>query len=92
MVSEIVSLAKRDLKAGEIIQGIGSADIFNQIYTYEEARTKKGIPMGIAPGGKPLKDISKGEMLTEDNFAPDASSFVYKLRQMQDALLETEGI
>ncbi len=91
MVSEIVSMAKRDLKAGEIIQGIGSTDIFHLVYTYEEARTKKGIPMGIAPGGKALEDIPRGEMLTEDNFAPDASSFVYKLRQMQDALLETES-
>jgi predicted homoserine dehydrogenase-like protein len=68
------------------VQGIGSADIFNTICTYEEARAKKGIPMGIAPGGKVLEDIGKGEMLTEMNFAPDASSFVYKLRQMQDAM------
>ena len=88
MVSEVVAMAKRDLKAGETIQGIGSADIFNVIYTYEEARSRKGVPMGIAPGGKVMKDIAKGEMLTEDNFAPDASSFVYKLRQMQDAMLD----
>lgn len=91
MVSEIVSMAKRDLKAGETIQGIGSADIFHLIYTCEEARAQKGIPMGIAPGGKVLKDIPRGEMLTAGNFAPDSSSFVYKLRQMQDALLETES-
>jgi predicted homoserine dehydrogenase-like protein len=90
MVSEVVARAKRDLKVGEIIQGIGSADIFNTIYTYEEARAKKGIPMGIAPGGEVLEDIGKGEMLTEVNFAPDASSFVYKLRQMQDAMKDTE--
>ena len=87
MVSEVVSIAKRDLKAGEIIQGIGSADIFHRIFTYEEARAKKGIPMGIAPGGKVLRDIPKGEMLTEENFAPDASSSVYKLRQMQNAMI-----
>lgn len=86
MVSEVVARAKRDLKAGEIVQGIGSADIFNTIYTYEEARAKRGIPMGIAPGGKVLEDIGKGEMLTEVNFAPDATSFVYKLRQMQDSM------
>jgi predicted homoserine dehydrogenase-like protein len=87
MVSEVVSMAKRDLKAGETIQGIGSADIFHRIYTYEEARARKGIPMGIAPGGEVLKDIPKGEMLTEENFAPDTSSFVYKLRQMQDVMI-----
>jgi predicted homoserine dehydrogenase-like protein len=46
--------------------------------------------MGIAPGGKVLQDISKGDMLTEDNFAPNASAFVYKLRKMQDAMFENE--
>jgi predicted homoserine dehydrogenase-like protein len=34
-----------------------------------------------------LKDIKPGDMLTEENFAPDTSKLVYKLRQMQDALL-----
>ncbi len=86
MTSEVVSIAKRDLKAGETSGGIGSADIFHRIYTYEEARTKQGIPMGLAPGGKVLKDISRGEMLTEKNFAPDTSKMIYKLRQIQDEL------
>ena len=86
-ISEVVAMAKRDLKAGETIQGIGSTDMFNTIYTFQEARANKAIPMGIAPGGKVLSDIAKGEMLSEDNFSPDASSFVYKLRQMQDAML-----
>ena len=33
-----------------------------------------------------LQDIGKDEMLTEDNFRPDSSQFVYKLRQMQDTM------
>lgn len=90
MYSEVVSMAKRDLKAGEKIGGIGSADIFNRIYTYKEAKEKKAIPMGIAPGGIVLRDMPKGAMLTEDNFAPDTSSFVYKLRKLQDSMFENE--
>jgi predicted homoserine dehydrogenase-like protein len=86
MHSEVVSMAKRNLRQGETIGGIGSADIFNRIYIYEEAREKKAIPMGIAPGGKVLRDISKGQMLTEENFAPDSSSFIYKLRAMQNEM------
>ena len=84
MVSEVVAIAKRDLKKGVKISGIGSADIFNRIYLYKEARKDKAIPMGIAPNGSPLRDIKKGEMLTEDNFQPDTSMLVYKIRQMQD--------
>lgn len=90
MTSEVVSMAKRNLKAGDVIDGIGSADIFNRIYQYGEARALKAIPMGIAPGGKVTADVNKGEMLTEANFQPDTSTFVYKLRMMQDAMLVQE--
>ncbi|MFA6309205.1 MAG: hypothetical protein WC677_05620 [Clostridia bacterium] len=90
MYSEVVSFAKRDLKPGEIIKGIGSEDIYNKIYTYKEARNVKAIPMGIAPGGTPTKEIKKGEMLTDNNYKPDADSFIYKLRKMQDAMFENE--
>ena len=91
MVSEVVSIAKRDLRAGEVVGDIGGADIFNRIYTYKEALAANGIPMGLAPGGKVLKDISRGDMLTEENFAPDTSTLAYKLRQMQDELINGNG-
>jgi len=90
MVSEVATIAKRDLKAGEKVGEIGSPDIFGRIHIYQEARALKAIPLGIAPGGKATKKISKGEMLTEENFASNSSNFVYKLRQMQDAQLATE--
>ncbi|GAB4542960.1 MAG: NAD(P)H-dependent oxidoreductase [Anaerolineae bacterium] len=88
MVSEVVPIAKRDLKAGDRVGDIGSADIYSTLYTYAEARARKAIPTGLAPGAKILKDIPKGEMLTEENVAPDTTKVVYKLRQMQDALLD----
>lgn len=87
MYSEVVSVAKRDIKSGEIIKGIGSEDIYNRIYKYEDSCKNKSIPMGIAEGGKAVKNIQKGELLTKDNFLPDSSTFVYKLRAMQDAML-----
>jgi len=91
LVSEVIPIAKRDLKAGETVGDIGSADIYSTLYTYEEAKANKAIPTGLAPGAKVLKDIPKGGMLTEENIAPDTSKVVYKLRQMQDAMLVTEA-
>jgi len=90
MVSEVATIAKRDLKAGETVGEIGSPDIFGRTYIYQEAYAQKAIPLGIAPGGKVVKDIAKGEILTEENFSPDPNKFVYKLRQMQDAQLAME--
>ena len=90
MVSEVATIAKRDLKAGEVVGEIGSPDILGRTYIYQEAHTQKAIPLGIAPGGKVIKNIAKGEMLIEENFSPDPTKFVYKLRQMQDAQLAIE--
>ena len=91
MVSEVATIAKRDLKAGEVVGEIGGPDIFGRTYIYQEAHARKAIPLGIAPSGKVTKSIAKGEMLTEENFSPDPNKFVYRLRQMQDAQLAMEG-
>jgi predicted homoserine dehydrogenase-like protein len=85
LVSEVVTVAKRDLRAGEAIGEIGSPDILGRAYIYEEARAQQAIPLGIATGGVVIRDVAKGELLTWENLQPDASLFVYKLRQMQEA-------
>jgi predicted homoserine dehydrogenase-like protein len=91
MVSEVATVAKRDLKPGEIAGEIGSPDIFGRTYAFEDAHAQKAIPLGLAPGGKVLKDIAKGDLLTEENFAPDSAKFVYELRKVQDAQLAMDG-
>lgn len=91
MCAEVVAVAKRNLNAGERIDGIGSADIRGCIYTYEQARELRAIPLGIAAGGRTRTDIHQGNLLTEDSFAPDVTTFIYRMRQQQDKLLGEEA-
>ena len=91
LVSEVIALAKRDLKPGEVVGEIGCADFLGRTYRYEEAKALQAIPLGLVPGGRATKAIGKGALLTDDNFAPDAAKFVYQLRQIQDAQLEMEA-
>ena len=91
LVSEVATIAKRDLKVGEIAGEIGSPDIFGRTYVFEEAHAQRAIPLGLAPGGKVLKNIAKGDLLTEENFAPNPAKFVYELRKVQDAQLAMDG-
>jgi predicted homoserine dehydrogenase-like protein len=87
MVSEVVAMAKRDLHTGQIVDDIGGPDFFGRIYTYADARSLSAIPIGVAPRGQVLSNIGKGEPLTARNFRPDPTSFIYRLRESQDALL-----
>ncbi|MBN1674333.1 MAG: hypothetical protein JXR37_25015 [Kiritimatiellae bacterium] len=89
--SEVVCMAKRDLKRGEKVGGIGGPDIFGRIYTYTEAAAMNAVPIGLAEGGTVTADIPAGAPVTEQAFAPDAGTFVYRLRKMQDTLGEGKG-
>lgn len=90
MVSEVVAIAKRDLTPGEALGEVGEADYYNRIYSYAEAQALGGMPMGLTPGARVVAPVAKGQMLTWQNVAPDQTKFVYKLRQMQDAMLAAE--
>jgi predicted homoserine dehydrogenase-like protein len=92
MVSEVVTVAKRDLHPGETLGGIGSADVFHRLYSYPEACLLKAVPMGIAPGAQVLRDIRKGEVITQDAVSPDTSRLVYQLRKMQEFTLAAERL
>lgn len=91
MHAEVVCMAKRMIKKGERVGGIGSADIFGRIYTYQEARRAQAIPLGIAANGVALLDIKQHSMMTKENFAPNTATFIYQLRRQQDKLLDTGG-
>ena len=87
MQSEVATIAKRNIRKGERIKGIGSADIYGRIYKYADACVSKSIPLGIAENGMATSDIRKGELITEHNLSPDSSTFIYSLRKEQDKFL-----
>jgi len=91
LVSEVTAIAKRDLQPGQVAGEIGCPDFFGRTYTYPDAQAHKAIPLGLVPGGKVTRAVPKGDLLTEENFAPDPDKFVFKLRKMQDAQLEMES-
>jgi predicted homoserine dehydrogenase-like protein len=91
MNSEIIAVAKRDLKAGDTIGEIGGFEVYHRIYSYEEAKRLKGVSMGLATGAKVLKDVARDELLTLDSVALDTSRTAYRLRQLQDELLAGRG-
>ena len=88
MYSDVVCVSKRDIKAGEKLEGIGGHDWHGFIMTYKESRSKKAVPMGLGKGAKVLRDIKKGEVITEEDVKIDESSFVSRLRKLQEVLIE----
>lgn len=86
-VAEVCAVAKRDLAAGEKFDAIGETCYRSWTMTVGEARAAAAVPVGLLEGGTVVKPVRKGELLTTENAAPDATTRLYALRQAQDAML-----
>ncbi len=86
--SEVCAVAKKDLKPGERIDAIGEYTYRAWIMTVSDAVKSHAVPCGLLEGGQVTKPIKKGELLTYDNCAVDATSGIVKLRQRQDDMLK----
>ena len=86
-VAEVCAVAKRDLAMGESFDAIGETCYRSWTMLVGEARAAGAIPVGLLEGGKVLKPVKKGELLTRDNAAPDPTTRLYALRRLQDEML-----
>lgn len=86
-VCEVITLAKRDLKAGEPLDYIGGYTVYGMIEEYDTAKRMNAVPIGlINKNTVAKKDIKKGEVITYDMLAMDENSYIYELRKLQDAV------
>ncbi|MGB3645695.1 MAG: NAD(P)H-dependent oxidoreductase [Mesorhizobium sp.] len=90
-VAEVCAVAKRDLAAGETFDAIGETCYRSWTMTVGEARAQNAVPVGLLEGGKVLKPVRKGELLTTANALPDTTTRLYALRKRQDEMLYGKG-
>jgi predicted homoserine dehydrogenase-like protein len=86
MYSEVVCTAKRDIQPGATLDGIGGPDWYGKLMAYPEARASKAVPIGIGAKALARRPIARGATITEDDVAVDETTFVARLRRLQDAL------
>ena len=83
-VAEAVTVAKRDLKAGESLGKIGETEYRAWAMTAHEARVANAVPLGLAENAKVIKPVKAGEYLTYENCVPDDSLIVSQIRKRLD--------
>lgn len=87
LVSECITRAKIDLKAGQTIDGIGGFTTHGSIATAEESNANGYVPFGLVTKNAVMKqDVKKGTLITYDMIDLDKSTLIYKLRKEQDAM------
>ena len=85
-VVEVVATAKFDMKAGEIIDGLGGFKSYGVCENYDTARKENLLPMGLAEGCKLKHDLAQDQIITYDDIEFDGSLTKHKLYQEQLSL------
>lgn len=89
LVADTVTVAKKDLKAGDRLDCIGGYTVYGSIERYEIAKTENLVPIGLINDRAVMKrDVKKGEYITYDMVSLDESTLLYKLRRQQEDLFK----
>ena len=81
---EVVARAKRDLKAGETIDGIGFYMTYGECENADIRKKENLLPMGLAEGCILKIDVPKDQTLTFDDIIVPEGRFVDKLYKEQE--------
>lgn len=87
LTSECITVAKKDLKAGQVLDGIGEYCYRASIDLYEVAREGRMLPVGLAKGAILKCDVKKDEIITYDMVELDNNSVLLQLRRIQDQMM-----
>ena len=86
--AETAAVAKRDLQAGEYLDGIGGRTVYGTILPYRDAAAQGALPMGLVNGHIKMKqNAAKGQLITYDMVELWEDSLALRLRKEQDGLL-----
>lgn len=84
---DAVAVAKRDLAAGEQLDGEGGYTVWGKLMPAAHSVKQKALPMGLAHGVRLAKAVSRGEFLTQSHIEPLPETDALTLRRRCEATL-----
>jgi predicted homoserine dehydrogenase-like protein len=85
-VADVLTLAKRDLKAGQTLDGIGGFDYYGQIDNAQVIQEEELLPAALAQGCCLKTNIAKDQPLTYSHVRVPEGRVCDRLRAKQDEL------
>lgn len=83
--ADVVSVAKRDLGVGEVLDGEGGSTVWGKVQPAETSLRGRALPIGFASNLALHKPVTQGNIVTwEDVESPDLHD-IYRLRQEMEA-------
>jgi predicted homoserine dehydrogenase-like protein len=79
--ADVVATAKRDLRAGEMLDGEGGYTVWGKLLPAARSLALGGLPLGLAHDVKLLRPVQQGQALSWDDVAMDTGSRAYQARR-----------
>jgi len=84
-VCDVITVAKRDLKRGETLDGIGGFTCYGMIDNSDVSRKENLLPMGISDGCRLKNDIRRDQAIAYSDVDLPEGRFCDKLKDEQNA-------
>jgi predicted homoserine dehydrogenase-like protein len=84
-ISDVVATAKRDLKAGETLDGEGGFCVWGKQQPADVSLREGALPLGLAHNVKLKRDIATGEKLKWSDVDVDEADDAVKVRREMEA-------
>ena len=86
-VAEVITVAKHDMPAGHVLDGLGGFDYYGQAERADVTRAERLLPAGVAEGCTLTRPVTMDEVLTYGHVIPPAGGrLVDELRAEQEKL------
>ena len=87
LVSEVATVAKKELKGSETLDGVGGFKVYGTIELYDTAKKEDLLPIGLAQGCVLINNKKKGEPVYRGDVEFKEKSLLYKLRELQEGTI-----
>jgi predicted homoserine dehydrogenase-like protein len=85
--SDVITIAKRDLEEGQILDKIGGYDYYGINTTIEDSMMEEALPTGLAEDGKLLRAVKEGEIIRFSDVEIRHHDCTYRLRKEYSRLM-----
>jgi len=80
-VADVATVAKKDLKPGDVLDGEGGYTVYGQLVSTEKSLRAGYLPMGLSDKTKVAKYVTKDSIITYNDVVLDENRFTYQLRK-----------
>ena len=84
--ADVVATAKRDLQAGEMLDGEGGYTVWGKLLPAATSVAMGGLPLGLAHNVKLVRAVKQGQSLSWADVAMDTSTNAYRTRKAMEQM------